>query len=699
LKILVVDDNEDNRCLLETLLSKSGYEVVSAGNGVKALEKLRKDSVDIIISDILMPVMDGFRLCRECKTDDSLMKIPFVFYTSTYTDRKDEAFALNLGAEKVLIKPLEPNELLRVLKTILEDHRNALPITQKISIEDEETYLTEYNKRLVKQLEKKVLDLEKAMAERKQAERRTSAQHFVTQVLVDSATIKEAFPKILQAVCRALEWDLGEIWEFDQQKKALYNTEIWHVSSLNVSEFIAAAKQITFPLQIGLPGRVWETAQPLWIADVVHDTNFLRAPVADKEGLHGAFGFPILSGSEVLGTICFFSHEIREPDKELLDMLNAIGRQIGLFIKRKQADEKIRKLSHAIEYSSATVMITDSEGNIEYANPKFTQLTGYSLEEAIGETPRIIKSGKTPPEVYKELWAAITSGSEWRGEFCNRKKDGELYWEYASISPVKNDGDIITNFVAVKDDITEHRRMEEDIVKVQKFESLAVLAGGIAHDFNNFQAVILGNIEIMKMSIKPEDEIFKNLTNSENALMQAGDLARQLISFAKGGDPVSEVVSISELIKKLTKLALSGSAVRSEFCLPEDTWLIDADKGQIGQVISNLVINAKQAMPEGGIIKVNAENINVTTKDFLPLNDGKYVKVILEDTGTGISDEHLKNIFDPYYTTKEKGSGLGLATTYSIIKKHDGHITVVSEIGVGTIFYIYLPALIQSEGT
>jgi two-component system cell cycle sensor histidine kinase/response regulator CckA len=234
--------------------------------------------------------------------------------------------------------------------------------------------------------------------------------------------------------------------------------------------------------------------------------------------------------------------------------------------------------------------------------------------------------------------------------------------------------------------------MEEDIIKVQKFESLAILAGGIAHDFNNFQAVILGNIELMKMVVKPKDKIFDNLTSAEKALTQAGDLARQLISFAKGGDPVRKVVSISELIKESTTLALSGSAVRSEFCLPEDTWLIDADKGQISQVISNLVINSKQAMSGGGVIKASAENINVTAKDFLPLNEGKHVKVTIEDTGTGISDEHLKSIFDPYFTTKEKGSGLGLATTYSIIKKHNGHISVESEIRVGTKFYLYLPA-------
>ncbi|MGR3174311.1 MAG: histidine kinase dimerization/phosphoacceptor domain -containing protein [Candidatus Scalindua sp.] len=341
-KILIVDDNKNDLLLLDTLLRESGYEVVSVENGVEALERLGKNSVGMIISDILMPRMDGFQFCRECKKDVRLVRIPFVFYTSAYTEKKDEAFALNLGAEKFLVKPIEPDELLGVLKTVIEDCRNALPVTPKTSIEDEEIYLAEYNKRLVKQLEEKVLELEKEMDIRRQAERRLSAQYYVTQVLVESVTIKEASPKILQAVCMALEWDLGEIWVYDRQDCVLRCSEIWHIPSIEVSEFKKVTKQITFSKGIGLPGRVFSSAKPVWAADVVHDTTFLRAAVADKEGLHGAFGFPILSGSDVLGTICFFSHEIRQPDEDLLNMLTAIGTQIGLFIKRKHAEEQIK---------------------------------------------------------------------------------------------------------------------------------------------------------------------------------------------------------------------------------------------------------------------------------------------------------------------------------------------------------------------
>ncbi|ODS33451.1 MAG: putative two-component sensor kinase [Candidatus Scalindua rubra] len=174
--------------------------------------------------------------------------------------------------------------------------------------------------------------------------------------------------------------------------------------------------------------------------------------------------------------------------------------------------------------------------------------------------------------------------------------------------------------------------------------------------------------------------------------MEAMDLTKQLASFSKGGVPVKKTVSISALIRGAVKLALSGSKVNCEFYLPDDTWLIDADKGQMKQVINNIIINAKQAMPEGGTIRVRAENINVTVEDSLLLNEGKYVKVTIEDQGTGIPHEYLQKIFDPYFTTKQKGSGLGLATTYYIIKKHEGHISVKSEIGAGTTFSIYLPA-------
>jgi CheY-like chemotaxis protein len=234
--------------------------------------------------------------------------------------------------------------------------------------------------------------------------------------------------------------------------------------------------------------------------------------------------------------------------------------------------------------------------------------------------------------------------------------------------------------------------MEEELLRVEKLESIGILAGGIAHDFNNILTAILANIALAKMHPNAVDQSFERLVKAEKAALRAKDLTQQLLTFSKGGTPIKKTVSIAELIKESTSFALRGSNVRCEFSILDDLWPVEVDEGQMSQVINNLIINADQAMPEGGIIKVSAENMTVGAEEVLPLREGKYVKISIDDQGIGIPEEHLQKIFDPYFTAKQKGSGLGLATTYSIIKRHDGYITVDSKLGVGTTFYIYLPA-------
>jgi len=241
-------------------------------------------------------------------------------------------------------------------------------------------------------------------------------------------------------------------------------------------------------------------------------------------------------------------------------------------------------------------------------------------------------------------------------------------------------------------EITERKKMEEELTKVQRLESLGILAGGIAHDFNNSLQAILGCITLAELHAGSNNRIHEYLEGARKTVLQTKGLSRQLLTFSKGGVPVKKAVFLPDIITNSTKLALSGSNVKCEFDMPEDLLLIEADKGQLNQVFSNLVINAVQAMPEGGVIKICAENISVADRDLLPLQKGRYVEVRVEDHGIGVSQEYLQKIFDPYFTTKQKGNGLGLATTFSIIKKHDGHITVESEMGVGTIFRVYLPA-------
>jgi CheY-like chemotaxis protein len=233
--------------------------------------------------------------------------------------------------------------------------------------------------------------------------------------------------------------------------------------------------------------------------------------------------------------------------------------------------------------------------------------------------------------------------------------------------------------------------MEAELVKVQKLESLGVLAGGIAHDFNNILTAILGNISLAKMHRRSPEKAAARLTEAEKACLQAQGLTQQLLTFSKGGAPIKETVNIVQLTQDSCNFAVRGSNVRCELAMPDDLAAVDVDQGQIGQVINNLVINAVHAMPQGGVIQVEAENVRVTSHQGLPLKNGKYAKIVVRDHGVGIPESILRRIFDPYFTTKHKGSGLGLATSFSIIQNHDGLITVESEVGVGTTFHVYLP--------
>ncbi len=250
-------------------------------------------------------------------------------------------------------------------------------------------------------------------------------------------------------------------------------------------------------------------------------------------------------------------------------------------------------------------------------------------------------------------------------------------------------------------DITEKKRLEQELLKAQKLESLGVLAGGIAHDFNNFLSGIMGNISLAKLEADQGENIFEALDEALRVTSRASALTRQLLVFSKGGAPVKKTASITDVLRESTVFALRGSKVKCEFNITEGLWPVSVDLGQFSQVIHNLALNAIQAMPQGGTIRLHARNATLEALSGLPLEAGRYVKISLQDEGLGIPREHLAKIFDPYFTTKHQGSGLGLSMTYTTINAHDGHIAVESEMGKGTTFRIYMPAsheeLVESE--
>jgi len=377
--------------------------------------------------------------------------------------------------------------------------------------------------------------------------------------------------------------------------------------------------------------------------------------------------------------------ELEKVNEELLSEINERMKT------EKSLLESERRYWTLVESAPIAIYETDAQGSCIFVNKKWRELTGLKLEEALGDgwQEGLHKEDRT--RVFKQWHEHMRDIKPWNMDYRFCTSDGEVSWLMAKAVALRDTDGLVTGYLGANVDITERVRMQDELVKLQKLESVGVLAGGIAHDFNNSLQGILSTISMAKLHINPEDDAYNELTNAEKVIIQSRGLSQQLLTFSKGGDPIKKVISASVLIKESANLALSGSNVICELEVPDCGCMVEADEGQINQVFNNLFINADQVMPDGGVIKVGVDHFDVEEKDSLPLQEGMYVKVTISDQGTGITQEHLQKIFDPYFTTKETGSGLGLATAFSIIKKHDGYITVESELGAGTTFHIYLP--------
>ena len=387
--------------------------------------------------------------------------------------------------------------------------------------------------------------------------------------------------------------------------------------------------------------------------------------------------------------------------------LDSSGKLLGVvesfqdISKRKLAeralDEEREQLAVTLRSIGDGVITTDLEGKVVLINRVTEQLTGWSQQEAIGQpVERIFKiineeSGEPCKSPVTEVLASGLAVEQTTNTGLVAK-DNNHYSVENSGSPIFNRRGIIVGVVLVFRDVTEKRRAKEELFKVEKLEAVGILAGGIAHDFNNILAAILGNIEMAGMLVAPDADVSPLLAMAKKASLRAKNLTQQLLTFSKGGNPIKQTTSIGNTIQEATNFILHGSVVSCEFTLPKDLWLVDIDPGQIAQVVQNLVINAKAVMPDGGRIRISGENIPADSPGRPTwLDKDAYIKICVEDDGSGIAEKDLEKIFDPYFTTKKEGSGLGLAITHSIIMNHHGYINVESQTGVGTTFIIYLP--------
>jgi PAS domain S-box-containing protein len=380
----------------------------------------------------------------------------------------------------------------------------------------------------------------------------------------------------------------------------------------------------------------------------------------------------------------------------------ALERQKDLNQRKKveqELFEEKERLAVTLSSIGDGVIATDSEGRVVLINGIAERLTGWLRTEAIGEFIEDVffivnvETGE-PKEnpVSKAIRANNIVGLESGTVLVTKQREGCRYVS-ASSSPIRDRDGIIIGVVLVFRDITELKKLEEELLKVQKLESIGVLAGGVAHDFNNLLTSIMGNISLSSLPDISDDKVKQRLLEALRACHKAKDLSSQLLTFSKGKSLDSKAATnLEKVIRDTVGFTMSGSNVDFQFVVKDKLWAVEVDEGQMSQVVSNMIINAAQAMTNDGKITITIENVDAKNEKGIPLTEGYYVKTTIADQGIGIPREYISRIFDPYFTTKQAGSGLGLATSYSIVKNHGGYIAVDSELHVGTNFYIYLPA-------
>ncbi len=461
---------------------------------------------------------------------------------------------------------------------------------------------------------------------------------------------------------------------------------------------------------VGLPGLILESQHLETVEDFRTETRISVPDVIFENNIKSAIATPMMLNKQLFGVI--IGHTIKKTlfsggEKSLAQIFanqsataikNATHIQ-SLHTSEQNLKERTDEFETIFANSMAGIMLLKDGRKLVRCNQRLADFMGYdSPEELQGiSMQQFHLSEERFLDYGKKFYNTLVSGEPVQVEYQLRKKDGDPLWCLLSGKAIDSSSppDLNKGVVWIVDDISERKAMEEELLNVKKLESIGVLAGGIAHDFNNILSAILGNIELAGYRIADKDSKAASLlVNAQKATHRAAKLTKQLLTFSKGGEPIKGKTSLPELIKESADFVLHGSKVICRYNFPEDLWMVDADSGQIGQVIQNIVINSKHAMPDGGTVTIQCANRQHTTTKILgDGNNDDYVRISIEDSGIGIAENIIDKIFDPYFTTKQDGNGLGLAICHSIITKHDGILTVDSLPDKGATFTIDLPAV------
>ena len=447
----------------------------------------------------------------------------------------------------------------------------------------------------------------------------------------------------------------------------------------------------------GLWGEAVRQRRPVVTNDYAHPNPLKKGTPEGHVELRRHMNVPIFDQGRIV-VVAGVGNKLTDYDENDVRQLTLLMEGMWGIVRRRDSEQRLKRLGAAVESAGETIVVTDSAGSIIYVNPTFEETTGYSRHESYGENPRILKSGKQDEAFYRRMWETLTAGQVWRGKLTNRRKDGTLYEETATISPIKDEKGRIVNYVAVKRDITGEALLQRQLLHAQKMEAIGTLAGGMAHDFNNLLQAIIGYSDLVLMKRAPGDPDHKNLQVIRHAALDGADLVRRILTFSSKAESKARPIDLNEEILKAHGLLLRTipRMIDIKLVLEEDLQIIDADPAQLEQILLNLAVNAHHAMPDGGQLVIETSNVSLNDeylRTHLGARRGHYIRLTVSDTGQGMQPDVLDRVFEPFYTTKTngEGTGLGLSMVHGIVSQYGGFINCYSEPGCGTSFKIYLP--------
>lgn len=686
--ILVVEDSPTQAEGLKHLLQEFRYRVTVARNGRLALEAARRDHPTLVISDIVMPEMDGFSLCKRLKSEDRLKDVPVILMTSLSAP-EDVMKGLEAGADNFIRKPFDDRYLISRIEYILSNRK--LRASSKVGVEmeivlagqkhritserqqildllistyEEAVHLNAQLQQQQEQLAALAADLERKVQERTAA--------LVAEV-AERTRAEAEFRVLLEAAPAAIVQVDGE------GRIMLVNAQTEQMFGYERHELLGQ------PVELLVPDRFRET-------HIRQRRDYLTAPAPRLTrtdlNLHGRRK----NGEEFPAEITL-SPIVREGGI----WVTAVIRDVS---ERQRAEQTMRRLALIVESSDDAIISTDLGGRILSWNEAATRIFGYTHAEAHDRNASVLAPEEEKPWFSEGLKRAGRGEGLKISDAIAMTKSGSRIEVSVTMSPIRDAAGIVAGVSAIVRDISERRRLEEQLRQSQKMEAIGSLAGGIAHDFNNLLGVILGAGELALLRLQDDDAVRKYVLQMRRAAERAASLTRQLLAFSRRQSLEPRVLDLNVILREMEKMLrrLIGENIDLETTFEPNLSRTMADPGQIEQVIMNLVVNARDAMPRGGKLTITTANVELDeeyARQHAEVEPGAYVRLTVSDTGMGMPPEVRARIFEPFFTTKEegKGTGLGLSTVYGIIKQSGGHIWVYSEVGKGTTFKVYLPCI------